>query len=361
MIDDNLFYLFGKASKKVFFVYNLHTRQFDYLSEAVERIWKTSRDAVQSSPQQLLDSIHPDDRSAITSRFEKLIEEGAPQEVKFSLQLPNDARKEVNVDAYPITDEAGNLIYIAGEAEDITKQSEYLDYLLEFSRRKNTALEMVAHDLLGPLSIVKGITTLLESEHQEQKYEEISTYTEIILNAYDNCLELITEVLSAEHLKSPTIYVNLERFDLVDRVQRLLRSYQIAQGANYTFDLICDEKPLIVELDELKLVQVLNNLLSNSIKFTKPGGKISITLRREGQKLLIIHTDNGIGIPEELQPMVFDRHNRTSREGLRGEPTHGVGMAILRELVEIQGGKIWLESEENKGTTYFLSFTLPDE
>lgn len=359
MRDDIPFHLFGKVSRKIFFLYNLSTHRFDYLNEAVERVLQLSHDKILASPRQLVTAIHPDDRQAVTRRFWQMIEEKKPHELKFSLLLPDDVRKEVNVDAYPIIDDSGKLTHLAGEAEDVTKQAQYVDYLLEFARRKNTALEMVAHDLLGPLSIVKGIADLMESEHREQKHEELSNYTDIILNAYDSCLELITEVLSSEHLKSPTIYVKKERFDLVDRVRKLLESYRMATRSEYTFGLICDSDKLHVELDELKLIQVLNNLVTNSVKFTKPGGEISVTLRKEGQKLLIIHTDTGIGIPKELQPQVFDRHNQTSRVGLRGEPTHGVGLAIIRDLIEIQGGKIWFESEEGKGTSFFMSFPQP--
>lgn len=291
-----------------------------------------------------------------------MLQEGESHPVEFSLKLPDGSRKEVRADAHPLKNAAGKITHIAGEVEDVSKQSQYVDYLLEYARRKNSALEIIAHDLRGPLSIVKGIASLLESEHQEKNYEEVGTYTNIILGAYDNCLSIITDLLSDEHLKSPTIYMNTQRFEIIGRVQKLLHSYQVAKGMDYIFELVTKEEKIMVELDEVKLMQVLNNLLSNAIKFTAPGGRITIELRKENNHLLILHSDTGIGIPKELQPQIFERYSKLSRIGLRGEPTNGVGLSIVRELVEVQGGQIWIESEgETHGTTFYLRFPLPEE
>ncbi|RDV16721.1 hypothetical protein DXT99_02755 [Pontibacter diazotrophicus] len=360
-MDNDLFHLFGKSSKKVFFLFNLDTLRFDYLSEAVSKVWEADRELIVETPELLTSSIHPDDKSAVYRRLEQIIKEGEGREVEFSLTLPGGSQKEIKVEAHPIKNEAGVITHIAGEAEDVTKQSQYVDYLKEYTRRKNSTLEIIAHDLRGPLAIVKGIASLLQSEYDEEKNEEINSYTKIILNAYDNCLELIDNLLSDEHLKSPTIYVNIIRFDVVEKVQKLLNSYRVAKGVEFNFEVKSDEDKIMVELDEVKLMQIINNLVSNSIKFTKVGGNISISIKREGRKLVIAHSDNGIGIPENLQADVFNRYNKTARRGLQGETSIGVGLSIVRDLVEIQGGSISFESEENEGTTFFLTFPLPGE
>lgn len=361
-MSNDLFHLFGKSSKKILFLFNLSTQQFDYLNNAVEHIWKMDRQAVLESPVRLISHIHPDDRKAIVRRYESLLQEGGSHELEISLKLPDGTRREVKVDAYPLKNAAGALTHIAGEVADVTRLSQYVDYLREYTRRKNSALEIIAHDLRGPLAIVKSIASLLESEHQEKNYEEVGTYTNIILEAYDNCLGIITEIMSDEHLRSSTVYVNIQRFDLVNLARKLMHSFQVAKGVDFLFEVVTDEEKLMVELDEIKLMQVLNNLIANSIKFTPSGGKISLEIIKEHNRLLLKHTDNGIGIPEELQPHIFERYSSLSRKGLRGEPTNGVGLSIVRELVEVQGGKIWAESEgTNHGTTFYLSLPLPNE
>lgn len=359
-MNNDLFHLFGKSSKKIFFLFNLSSLQFDYLNEAVERIWEIDRDKILAAPRQLISCIHPDDKNVVVGRFEQIAKEGVAHELEFTLRFSDDSRKEIKVDAYPIKNEEGDVTHVAGEAEDVTKVSQYTDFLREYTRRKDSALEIIAHDLRGPLSIVKGVASLIQSEHLEQKHEEISNYTDIILHAYDNCLELIDNLLKDEHLQSPTIYVKAIRFDIVERVQKLLHSFQVAKGMELKFELHCEEGKIMVELDEVKLMQILNNLISNSIKFTEEGGKVSISIEREGRNLLLKHADNGIGIPKDMQANIFDRYNKTSRKGLHGESSLGVGLYIVRELVEVQGGTIQFESKENEGTTFYLRFPLPD-
>jgi PAS domain S-box-containing protein len=345
----------GNTSDKILFLYNLSDKRFDYLSKAIEAIWELSRETIIASPEQLLLYIHTDDREILANHIEQ-VTNGTATKVKFSLVLPDGINKQVKVDAYPIRDDSGNVVSIAGLAEDITQQMQYQDYLIEFAIRKNSALEIVSHDLRGPLSIVEGVVSLLEAEYREKKYEEISTYTRLIHNAYEACINLITDVLSDEHLRSPAIYVRKERFNVIDLVNKTVSSYQVAENIKVNIEVVASLDEIIAELDEIKFSQILNNLISNSVKFTPPGGRITITLTQEGRNFLITHADNGIGIPEKLQADIFVRYNKTSRPGLQGEKTMGIGLSIVRDLVEIQGGTIRFESEENKGTTFYMTF-----
>lgn len=109
-----------------------------------------------------------------------------------------------------------------------------------------------------------------------------------------------------------------------------------------------------VEIDDVKLLQVINNLLSNAVKFTHAGGIINIKLEETESTLLVAVRDNGIGIPEELQPFLFDEFTKARRKGLKGEETVGLGLSINKKLIEVQGGKIWVESREGEGTTFFI-------
>ncbi|MHA6249584.1 sensor histidine kinase [Pontibacter sp. CAU 1760] len=360
-MDDSLLQKFGDASKKIMFLYHLSDRQFGYLNRAVESICQLSRAQVQSDPLQLLELIAPDDRRAVHRRFRQVVEGGKSVQVEFSLKLPDGVQKEVRIDAWPLHDASGRVTHIAGEVEDVTKQLQYLDYLREYGRRKNSALQLVAHDLRGPLGIMNNIVTLLEQEHLQQNYDTFGTYLDIIKRAYENCQQIITEVLSDEHIKAPFITVNVQRFDVVRLVRQILHSFQVALGEEYHFELAAESPKMMVELDEVKLMQVINNLMSNSVKFTKPGGTIRIEVKTGSGRLNITHADTGIGIPKEMQPYIFDRYSSMARQGLRGEPTNGVGLSIVRELVEIQGGSIRLMDGQQEGAVFELSFPLPGE
>src|SRR5690606_36187036 len=111
----------------------------------------------------------------------------------------------------------------------------------------------------------------------------------------------------------------------------------------------------------IKFSQILNNLISNSIKFTPPEGSIRIKAYTDGGELVLEHSDNGIGIPEHLLPVLFERRSGASRVGLRGEESRGLGLSIVRELVELQGGSITVKSREQEGTTFTVRLPLSKE
>jgi len=353
-----LFNQYSQSSKKVFFHYNLQTRQFDYLSPAIELIWELNHEQILQAPEELLTRIGKQDREAVALRLEKG-SQGLATEMEFSLQFPDNRSKQVKVDAHPLLNASGTCTHIMGQAEDVTEQAQYREYLLEFARKKNNVLLIVAHDLQGPLSIMKGVAALLDQDHAESHYEDLATYTNIIGTAYTDCTRLIKEVLLDEHTKSISTPVEKVRFDALEKVRQTADTFVRSKIVKAAIHIHGPEEGIMVELDEMKFTQIINNLLTNSIKFTPPVGIITITLRIQGSDLLLTHADTGIGIPEELQPYLFEKYNnKAARRGLNGEESNGLGLSIIKDLVEIQGGKIQVESKENLGTTFSVSFPL---
>ncbi|RZK35204.1 MAG: ATP-binding protein, partial [Hymenobacter sp.] len=100
--------------------------------------------------------------------------------------------------------------------------------------------------------------------------------------------------------------------------------------------------------------QAVNNLISNAIKFTRDGSSITLSLEERPEKVMIIVSDNGIGIPERFHAALFDKFSPAGRTGLNGEPSVGLGMSIIKTIVEWHEGRIWFESEETKGTTFYI-------
>lgn len=112
-----------------------------------------------------------------------------------------------------------------------------------------------------------------------------------------------------------------------------------------------------MQIDSLKLMQVMNNLISNAIKFTPENGVIEVEIEDKQASVQIVVRDNGIGIPEELQPYLYDKFTRARRRGLNGEDAVGLGMSIIKTIIELHGGNIRLESKENEGSAFFI--TIP--
>src|SRR5206468_1907545 len=121
-----------------------------------------------------------------------------------------------------------------------------------------------------------------------------------------------------------------------------------------TFIINSSVEKLFMHLDSLKFMQVINNLISNAIKFTPDNGVIEIEIQDLNQHALIVVRDNGIGIPADMHPYLFDKFTRARRAGLRGEEPVGLGMSIIKTIVELHKGKIWFTSKENEGSSFYI-------
>ena len=350
----------GSVSKKVIFSYDCQNRRFQYLSQAFEQIWETSPQSLLEDPSSLLTMVHPNDRQNVRAYLQKLLNGSAHEEVEFKLLLPDESMKVIWVDAYRIAGDGGQAAVIAGFATDISRQKHHENYLWEFGHRKNSALEIISHDLRGPLAMLQGLANSLENDHKEKNYEEIGNYTRFIHRACEECLTLINELLSDEHLRSPDVQVKKEWIDVVAKTNELAENYRSAPNVTQSVEVQAEPNQIFAELDKVKFMQILNNLITNAIKFTAPDGKITLRVREEERNVVVMVADNGIGIPERLHPYLFEKYSKASRPGLRGEKSRGIGLSIVRDLVEFQRGRIWFESKEQEGTTFYISFPKRD-
>lgn len=348
----------GQQSNKVLFQYNLVQNRFDFLTQAFCEIWELDQQQLLEHPDLLFDTIHDEDHSAVTRCWQKLLD-GEP--VDMTIRLKRIGRQRfVRFVVYPIHGAPHEVVAVAGMAENVTRQQEFIDYLSEFGQRKDSALEMVLHDLHGPLAIVKSVAALLRQDMQDNRHEEVAHYTRIIENACLQCTDLIRDLLSEEHLMSPEISVNKMRANLSEIIRDTTDFYKKGQIVQQKLLLDLPQEPLIVELDRIKFTQILNNLISNSIKFTPSTGSITICAFQEGDEVVIEHSDTGIGIPEKLQEKLFDRKSNVGRKGLNGEESRGIGLSIVYELVRLQGGSIQVHSRENEGTRIMVRLPIQE-
>jgi two-component system sensor histidine kinase VicK len=166
-------------------------------------------------------------------------------------------------------------------------------------------------------------------------------------------VNLIRDFVDNEFMESANLELKSERADLVAWLDTLLTEYQRSeQHLNLQFDFAATERPLYVNLDINKFEQVINNLISNAIKFTPDGGRISVAVARRGEQALVTIADTGVGIPAQWQPQLFDRFTKARRPGLRGEKTTGLGMSIIHTIITLHQGLITFESTEGQGTTF---------
>ncbi len=246
------------------------------------------------------------------------------------------------------------LLKLSGE---LTRVNDELRRLIE---AKSEFVSAVSHDLRTPLTtIIEGVSLcaqgLLGEVNPEQK-----KILDLVLADAKRMAEFINDLLELSRIESGRIEIKKKRLPMNEVISQVLDSFQkLAEEKEIalTNSLPRDLPPTFA--DERHCRRVLTNLIGNSLKFTPPGGKVEIMgkWRKETDELIFGVKDNGIGIPKKEQEKIFQRFCRIERKGEPLEPGTGLGLALCKELVEINGGKIWFESEEQKGTTFF--FSLP--
>ncbi len=217
---------------------------------------------------------------------------------------------------------------------------------------RDEVLGVVAHDLRNPLNVI--MTT---AEHMQRKASDPSQqrHLERILRSVQRADRLVRDLLEVNIIESAGLTVETRPVPPTDLVLAAIESQQIL-AASASVVLSSDLSPSLpaVLADETRVLEVLDNLISNSIKFSEPGSTVTVGASYEKGEVRIWVRDHGRGIPAEDLPRVFDRFWQGARRDLRGV---GLGLAICRAIVDAHGGRIWGESTPGQGTT--MSFTLP--
>jgi signal transduction histidine kinase len=228
------------------------------------------------------------------------------------------------------------------------------DRMRQLDRMKDSFLATVSHELRTPLSTIRGyLEMLLEGDFDG---ETSRRFLSVMQRNSDRLLRLIDELLLVARLTDEAMELDVTELDLADL------TYQVTTGcrplAEHKKVRLRDhtDGPVPARGDPKRLTQALNHLVVNAIKFTGEGGEIIVTARADGEPEMII-TDNGVGIPEEDLPHVFDRFYRCASADLMAVQGPGLGLAIVKSIIEAHHGSVHLDSEPGIGTTVRLTLS----
>jgi GAF domain-containing protein len=239
------------------------------------------------------------------------------------------------------------------EIEDKSRQIEAAN------RHKSEFLANMSHELRTPLNAIIGFSEVLGERMFGELNEKQAEYTEDILSSGRHLLSLINEILDLSKVEAGRMELELATFDLplaIDNARTFVRERATKHGIN--LDVTVDERLGDFVGDERKIKQVLLNLLSNAVKFTPEGGRIGINARQADGSVEISVSDTGIGIAPEDQAKIFEEFRQVGTDYAHKVEGTGLGLTLAKKFVELHGGKIWVESEVGKGSTF--SFTLPE-
>ena len=240
------------------------------------------------------------------------------------------------------------------EIEDKSRQIEAAN------RHKSEFLANMSHELRTPLNAIIGFSEVLGERLFGELNEKQAEYTDDILSSGRHLLSLINEILDLSKVEAGRMELELATFDLplaIDNARTFVRERATKHGIN--LDVTVDERLGDFVGDESKIKQILLNLLSNAVKFTPEGGRIGIKARQADGSVEISVSDTGIGIAPEDQAKIFEEFRQVGGDYAHKREGTGLGLTLAKKFVELHGGKIWVESEVGKGSTF--TFTLPEK
>ena len=228
--------------------------------------------------------------------------------------------------------------------------------LQQLDQMKSEFINIAAHELRTPLAIMMGHADLLEVELEGEPRERVRT---IIRNAM-RLRDLIKEMLDLRQLEAGAARVHPEELSIPQAIsEAVLDMVSLARAKGQTLETHVPASLKPIRADPQKLYIVLSNLLSNAIKFTPSGGRIEVQALERGDAVQISVRDTGPGIPPHLHDKIFDRFYQIERSLTREHDGMGIGLSIVKGMVELWGGQVWVESGVEEGSTF--SFTIPRE
>jgi two-component system sensor histidine kinase VicK len=343
-------------SDDICFIYNIIDERFDYLNTAFETITKRKRKDMTEDHAALIKIVHKEDLAYVKKAFQQLLKIQTASLLNFRICQPDQNERWIRLKVSPII-EKGKLMYLTGIGEDDSARKASIFNMQKINGWKDANLEILTHDLRGPIGSIQMLTSIIDKKIPNNP--DLQKLTGMITEISKRNIELIQTLLQDEFLATAAVELSKERLDVIWEINQAMDIYILSQeNIKKQIQFTHSHDKIYAEIDSMKFLQIINNLVSNAIKFTHDNGQIKVHAEKLETSFLITVKDDGIGIPKSLQPFLFKKYTKAGREGLEGEESVGLGMWIVKTLTEVHDGKVWFETETNKGTTFYVEIPL---
>jgi PAS domain S-box-containing protein len=362
--------------------WNISTGEIAW-SDEIFRIFGREPHECEPSYDNYLETIHPEDREKVHNAMRATRYDKTPYNLEHRIILPDGSQRIVEARSKIVSDEDGSPLMVLGSVQDITEtkaietdlynHQHHLEEMVaartielqeakEVADRANAAksvfLASMSHELRTPMNSILGFAQLLETDEQESLSDQQKNYLHIILQSGDHLLQLINDVLDLAKIESGGMEdISLEPVNMCSVCHEAVEIVKPMAESRHIKILPCThDKSLFIEADRTRFSQIVLNLLTNAIKYNKPGGQVSFSCEKSNEKTRLIVVDNGPGIAKEKIKYLFEPFDRLGAETSSVEGT-GIGLTITKRLVELMHGSIDVESEVGKGSKF--SIDLP--
>ncbi len=364
---------------EVFWMVTSDSSKILYISPAYEKIWGRSCESLYDQPNSWNDAIHPQDREIAMTKLEQQTQ-GEFTDAEYRIVRPDGSIRWIRDRGFPVHDEQGKVYRFAGIAEDITsrKQAELETYKAlqrerELGDLKSRFISMTSHEFRTPLTTIQSSAELLERYRDRLSQEKQLTHLHRIQTAVERMTQMLDDVLIIGKAESGKLEFQPTPIDVVQFCRHLVEDLQLTaknqHKINFTHQGNCtlaaqgtseegsgELSHTLPLVDEKLLRHILGNLLSNAIKYSPGNSSVQFNLTCFDDKAIFQIQDQGIGIPPEDLPRLFESFHRARNVGtIQGT---GLGLAIVKQCVELHKGEITVASEVGKGTTFTVTLPL---
>lgn len=333
------------------FAFDLSSNKVIYTNKALKKFLVSSKIPIYDI--NLFNLVHPQDKAIVLEKVREIKPGHFSPDIKFRILTRDQKELWIRLNFY--LDKNQMKPVLTGYFEDISTYMAELSRLSDYADKKSAVLNILTHDLAGPFGNIQMFSDYIADKASTIEVQELHQLTTMISQISKQGAALIRDYVDGEFMDSVQRDLTLTKIDIVKPIKNLLAEYQqFKKAKGLTFTLITAYDELFTYADKPKFLQAINNLLSNAVKFTPDGGKITIELTKQANTTLVAVKDTGIGIPLKFHATLFDKFNSARRPGLNGQPSVGLGMSVVKTIVDWHKGKIWFESDEINGTIFYI-------
>jgi PAS domain S-box-containing protein len=334
-----------------------------WISAQIEAITSYSAAEWTANPDLLGEVLHPDDKERVLAEMKRVKESGGSRDDEYRMVRRDGTVVWVHDTAVTVIE--GSRRYARGFVVDVTARREaelelerQNDQLRQLDRLKDEFVALVSHELRTPLTSIRGYLELLLAGEAGDLTDEQRQFLGVVERNAHRLLALVGDLLFLAQVEAGRLALELGAVDLDSIAAECVETARpLAEEKGVTLTLATGPVPLVVG-DRARLSQLLDNLVSNGIKFTPSGGRVDVRIRGLRGKAVIEVRDTGMGIPATEQEHLFERFFRTSKATEQAIPGTGLGLAISKAIVEAHGGGIVVASDDDAGSTFRISLPV---
>ncbi len=301
---------------------------------------------------------YPEDSQRVTQAIQASLEKDAPYLIEFRIVQVNGTVRWIYTSGSIIRDASGRPIRMLGAVRDVSNRKRAVTELQEVGRRKDEFLALLAHELRNPLAPLRnGLQVMRLAAGDEKAVAEVRAMMERQLG---HMVRLVDDLLDLSRIGQNKFELRRARVQLKDIIENAVETARPAiEAAGHELTLSIPADPVVLDADLTRLAQVFSNLLTNSAKYTDRGGHIWLIGEQRGSEIVLAVRDTGIGIPADALPTVFDMFSQVDRSIERTTGGLGIGLALVKGLVEMHDGTVTAESSgHGTGSTFTVRLPL---